>query len=310
MSRDRQAKPRTAEPPGHRGIRLLERLEQGCQFTALDPDPGIRDFEADHGIGCIAADTCDADDDAAIGGELDRITDQVREDLPQPDRISFDADRDGGGNIVRDKYAFGGCGLGIELDGFGDKVMEVERVNVELEFPGLYPRDIKYVVNHAEKCLAGPPNGVQISLLVRRQRRLGKKIGHAENAVHRRPDFMTHIRQKSRLGPVGGLGVVPRFLQIAFMLLLIGDVRKNHPDRHGKAFACGNGEFGLKKQPGSAGGVPHFDDPFDRFLKVADPPVFSLASLLIFVGNVIVSDVAGNVVRGHVEKRLIAAIDH
>ena len=34
------------------------------------------------------------------------------------------------------------------------------------------------------------------------------EIGHPDDAVHRRPDLVTHVRQELALGPVRGLGGV------------------------------------------------------------------------------------------------------
>ena len=42
------------------------------------------------------------------------------------------------------------------------------------------------------------------------------QLGHADDAVHRRADFVAHVRQKLALGPVGRLGFVAGDGQLQF----------------------------------------------------------------------------------------------
>ena len=41
---------------------------------------------------------------------------------------------------------------------------------------------------------------------MRPQLRLRQQLGHADDAVHRRADFVTHVGQERTLRPIGGFG--------------------------------------------------------------------------------------------------------
>ncbi len=53
------------------------------------------------------------------------------------------------------------------------------------------------------------------------------QLGHAENPVHRRADFVAHIRQKIALGPARRFGVLFGPQQRFLGLLAFGDVLVN-----------------------------------------------------------------------------------
>ena len=63
-----------------------------------------------------------------------------------------------------------------------------------------------------------------VGRLLRRQRRLHQEIGHAENAVHRRPDLVRDHGEELRLGAVGGFGGVARFGERAAAVRAFSDV--------------------------------------------------------------------------------------
>src|SRR5437763_9746225 len=75
--------PQTGAQP--RGLpRLPEALEDMRELIRCDPGPGVGDREMDLAIGKLGPDR----DRAAFRGELDRISDQVREDPKDPRPIA------------------------------------------------------------------------------------------------------------------------------------------------------------------------------------------------------------------------------
>ncbi len=60
---------------------------------------------------------------------------------------------------------------------------------------------------------------VQVASLLGRQTGLQAQLGHAQNAVHGRANFMAHVGQKVTFGSIGRLCGVPRHGQIFFGVL-------------------------------------------------------------------------------------------
>ena len=61
-------------------------------------------------------------------------------------------------------------------------------------------------------------------VLGRREFRLQKKTGHADDPVHRGADFVAHVGQKFGFGPVADFGHFLGFKQAVLVLAAIGDV--------------------------------------------------------------------------------------
>jgi hypothetical protein len=83
---DREAEPGAAEAPGDRGVRLRERREQPRLHLGRDADAGVPHDEGQgHALGPAGA-PADAQLDAAPLGELDRVGEQVGQDLGRAPR--------------------------------------------------------------------------------------------------------------------------------------------------------------------------------------------------------------------------------
>src|SRR5262245_34146109 len=73
---DRQPEARASGAAGDRIVELLKRLEQPRQVVLADPDPGVGDAQPDRVRVCD-----DADQHPALRGELDRVREQIQQDL-------------------------------------------------------------------------------------------------------------------------------------------------------------------------------------------------------------------------------------
>src|SRR3954454_15631830 len=129
--RDGEPKPRAAVPPAGAAVALLEFLEQRRNALRRDARPRVVHGESD--LSGRAA--LDRNPDAARPGEFDRVPGQIDENLPEPVLVAHDparyVGRHEGGNL--DALALSGRGEKL-LDAL-DKVMKVERFDVELEPP-------------------------------------------------------------------------------------------------------------------------------------------------------------------------------
>ena len=74
---------------------------------------------------------------------------------------------------------------------------------LQREFAGFDFGEVQDVVQQRHQGLAGFVNHAEIFALRQRERRVQQQFGHADDGVHRRADFVTHVRQERTLGPVG-----------------------------------------------------------------------------------------------------------
>ena len=84
--RDRQPQARSSEAARRRGVRLREGLEEMRLLFGGHADPGVRHRERQS-----AALHPDRQPHSSALGELQRVTEQVEEDLAHPRRIALDA---------------------------------------------------------------------------------------------------------------------------------------------------------------------------------------------------------------------------
>src|SRR5207244_13231748 len=100
---DREPEPRAAVASARRPVRLLEGLEDDAQLLLRDPDPRVDDREADDGLGGrealareadVVAGDADLESHGALVGELDRVREQVLQDLLESLLVGDDRRRD------------------------------------------------------------------------------------------------------------------------------------------------------------------------------------------------------------------------
>ena len=219
LAADRQAKARAAELAGGGGVGLFELLEQLVQSLGRNADAGVRD-----GQGQPRLAGADRDLDLAGLGELQRVGDQVVEDLPHPGGVPEPGPLglllDGqveGQPLLRRHAAEGRVSAARQV---GD----VERRLLELQPLSLDGRKIQDVVEDRQQRLAGLADDLQARALFRAERVRLHHLRHSEHAVQGRADLVAHGGQEGALGHVGRLGLVLGPHQRLFGQLAGGDV--------------------------------------------------------------------------------------
>ncbi len=105
-----------------------------------------------------------------------------------------------------------------------DAVAHVHLDAVDFELAGFDLREVEDVVDDPEQRRGARADGLRELALRRLQRRVEQQLRHADHAVHRRADLVTHVGEEVRLRPDGGrfriLGRNARFLGF----VLLGDV--------------------------------------------------------------------------------------
>ena len=231
---DGQPKPRAAKAPGGRGIGLDELVEQVLQPRIVNADAGVAHHDP-HAIGGGA----DADPHLALFSELDRVRDQVAEDLAQSGRIAeigagqirIDIEYQGDIFLLRRVFE----GLFRTRDQFRQR--KPDRFNFQLA--RLDFRQIQNVVQNLQQGVAGAHDHRQLAVVGRRVFLARHGLGYAQNAVQRRADLVAHGGQKIALGLVGGLGG-----QGGFFLGAGGGDHIGRVDKGGGARAPGHRIFG------------------------------------------------------------------
>ena len=139
---DGQAQACTAVAARGRGIALHERIEQTVQLVRLDPDARVAHGHVDLiGVrGRLYGPH--QDDHLPLRGELDRVRDEVDQDLPQPRRIRHERRRHLRVDVTGQVDAFFSRLRGQQIDSLGDAGAQVEGVDFEFDVPGFDLRKI------------------------------------------------------------------------------------------------------------------------------------------------------------------------
>ncbi len=226
---DGQPEPGAAVVPARRVLGLRERPEQAGQALRRHADARVGDLDAHAGDVRAGGKPRHVRDDAAAGRELDRVAQQVDEHLAQPRRVaaeaSVEAGLDHGGEIDA-----GGRRLDREqLHGVLDDEPQIEVDRFERDALRFEPGEVENVVDDAEQGVGGRADGVAVLPLLAVERRLGHQLRHADDAVHRRPDFVAHRGEEDALQARLALGAIAGFRELGGPrddLLLEGGARR------------------------------------------------------------------------------------
>ena len=236
---DRKAEAGAAEAPRGRGIGLRERLEQPRALLLVKPMPVSRTASvtrvAPSPSGCVPARTVDA---AALG-ELQRVAEQVEQDLPHAGRIADQRVVRAGVDRRRRAAApwrspAGGTCSSDAVDQAGER----ERGVLQLEPAGLDLGEVEHVVDDAQQRLRRIAHGRHACVRCASSRPWrSQHLHHAEHAVHRRADLVAHGGEEGRFRLVGGFRLGARRLggllgggERLLAVLQLGDVADNRDD--------------------------------------------------------------------------------
>ena len=192
-----------------RGIDLAERLEQAPDAILGDADAGVPDREgqlverrrAPGGAGAHR------EDDLTALGELDRVREQVQEDLAQARHVADDRRGSPVAEHVCQVEALLGGPRRHEVERPLDAFPEVEGLRLQIEPPRLDLREVQDVVDDGQERVAALADDLGIFALLVAQRGVQEEPAHPDDGIHRRPDLVAHRRQEGGLGLVGGLGL-------------------------------------------------------------------------------------------------------
>ena len=125
---------------------------------------------------------------------------------------------------------------------------------LQLDAPGLDFGKVEDVVEQEQQRFRGIGGRPQVAALLRRKLGVADDSQHAEDAVHRRADFVADRGDEFALGLAGGLGLLARLLQFGLAGLTAGVFRRelggqnfpfeSHGERAGQRAVIGRGRVG------------------------------------------------------------------
>ena len=101
---------------------------------------------------------------------------------------------------------------------------------LEVELARLDLGEVENVVDDRQQRFGRVAGRLEVLPLLARQLGVEHQIGHAEDGVHRRADFVAHVGEEGALGVAGGFGGLHRLPQGDFHLLALGDVDADAED--------------------------------------------------------------------------------
>ncbi len=187
-------------------VRLPEAFEDPLLRRKGDADPGVLNVDPDRGRIALEGLTDHLDRDAAPLGELDRVGDQIDQDLPEFAGRPVQPVGHRGVDLEAEREALADR-LGVQqgTDGREQRVkIEVDRFRIGLA--GLDLGNVEDVADHLEQALAGIAHGPHHVELLAVEPRPAQQTGHADDRVQRGPQLVAHGRQEAALGLARLLG--------------------------------------------------------------------------------------------------------
>ena len=222
---NRQSQTRSAILAGDGGVRLEKAFKHRRVLRRGNANARIADAEPQSFTRLRLLDARHINHHRAPRRELDRITHQIEQNLPQPGRIAdamwVHPRRCPAGQI---QPFFLGMRRHDPRDVL-DQFHQIKGCGLQLDLTGLDFGKIKNVIDDGQQQFPGTLQRMDVIPLVVIEGRFSQQLAHTENGVHRRADFMAHPRQKFALGPTGDLGLLLGDAQGSFQSLALQDFR-------------------------------------------------------------------------------------
>ena len=193
---DRQAEPRASVFAGGGHVGLGERLEQLGGLLLGHADPGVAHGKLQLHLFSNSLDLLDGDAYLSALGELHCVVDEVGQDLAKTQRVTQQALRDVGRNSGQELQSFFVRLLRRERGHRCDHLVEAEVRGFHVELARLDLGKVQDVVDDGKQGGARVVNLPQVVALFWCELGLERQMRQADDRVHRRADFVAHVRQK------------------------------------------------------------------------------------------------------------------
>ena len=220
FARYRQPQAGTSKTARRAAVGLREGLEQAGQRAGVEPGAAVPHAQ----LQVLAMGALDAGQlqcYLALVGELHGIAEQVGQHLMQAQTIAHDPARQSGIGQESDFEPLAQRQVRDSGGQFVEQFPQVERQLLIFEPAGFDAREVKQIVEQAQQGLSGARDLLDVLACTRWQVVEQAQLRQSQDAVERGAQFMAHVGQKGRLGPVGvfcrlaraGLGIGLMVLQ-------------------------------------------------------------------------------------------------
>jgi hypothetical protein len=146
----------------------------------------------------------DRQHDLAGVGELDRVRQEIEQDLAQARHVADDRGRNVAFEVVDEVQAFLDGARRDEVERGLDALAQVERLRLELHPVRLDLAEVEHVVDDRQQRIARFADRRDVVVLLGIELRVQQEPAHADHRVHRRADLVAHRREERALRLVGG----------------------------------------------------------------------------------------------------------
>ncbi len=146
--------------------------------------------------------------DSALFRELDRVADEVHQELPEPRRVGDDGFGDAAVPLARDIDSLL-LRRALKIETASAMMLCGAAHGIEIDLARLDLRQVENVVDHTQQVTSAAMDRVDVVVALfsaRLRSKFSQHVGKAENAVERRADLVAHVGQECALGLIGGLG--------------------------------------------------------------------------------------------------------
>ena len=198
-----QAQTCTAILAGGRTIGLTKGLEQATGLLWRHANTGVFHIHLELDTAFLFADHHNRHLDVPCLGKLDRIVDQVRQHLPQAQRVAQQIARHIG-SYMDQKFQTLIVRLVANHGGHvRHNIVQPEGDVFHLDLASFDFGEVQNVVNNAQQRHTRAVDFGNVVALFGIQIGLERQVRHTNNRIHRRTNFMAHIRQEHALGLCG-----------------------------------------------------------------------------------------------------------
>ena len=182
----------------------------------------------------------DGQDDLARFGELDRVAQQVQQDLAQPRHVA----QQHGGQLTLEHIGQLELLLGRpaadQIERRLDAVAQVKGLGLKIHASGLDLGEVEDVIDDGQQGIARIADGRREVALLVIQGRVQQQAAHADDGVHRRADLMADGGQELRLVAAGHFKRVGAFqhalLGQGLVQALVLETHADRAEQHGMKF--------------------------------------------------------------------------
>ena len=224
---DGQTQPGATVMTGRRGVGLAEGVEDVGEVLGGNTDAAVAHPKAQGHRAWRAGGDGDVHHHLAALGELDGIARQIEQYLAQAQGIAHQAP----GHLLRDvtdelKAALMGP-EGQHPQGLGQGLARIKAQMLDGHLAGLDLRKIQDIVDDGHQRVRRGLDHPQIFLTFMIGAGAEGQVGHADDAVHGRADFVAHVGQEQALGAVGLLRGADGGVELRQSLFALGDEAAN-----------------------------------------------------------------------------------